>query len=78
MGRLINRIPELLKEKSFRDKKWYLQKEMALGCGLAESAISRLMRYETLDNVPFSHVLAVARWLEVHVEELAREENELA
>jgi hypothetical protein len=32
------------------------------------------MHYETLDNVPLSHALAVAKWLEVHVEELVREE----
>lgn len=73
MGKLMNRIPELLKEKSFRDKKWYLQKDMALGCGLSGNAISRLMRYKTLDNVPLSHVRAVAKWLEVHIEELIEE-----
>jgi hypothetical protein len=47
---------------------------MAIGAGLYEGAVSRIMRYETLDNVPFSHVLAVARWLEVSVEELIYEE----
>jgi transcriptional regulator with XRE-family HTH domain len=76
MGRLINRIPELFQRKGIRDKKRYLQKDMALGCGLSGNAISRLMRYETLDNVPFSHIVAVAKWLEVHAEELAYDEAE--
>jgi DNA-binding Xre family transcriptional regulator len=76
MGRLINRIPELLQIKGLRDKTRYLQKDLAEGSGLAQSAVSRLMRYDTLDNVPFSHVVAVAKWLEVHVEELAYEEDE--
>jgi transcriptional regulator with XRE-family HTH domain len=81
MGKLKNRIPELLQVKGIRDKKRYTrdkkrytQKEMAIGAGLYEGAVSRIMRYETLDNVPFSHVLAVARWLEVPVEELIYEE----
>jgi transcriptional regulator with XRE-family HTH domain len=74
MGKLKNRIPELLQLKGIRDKKRYTQKEMAIGAGLYEGAVSRIMRYETLDNVPFSHVLAVARWLEVPVEELIYEE----
>ena len=73
MGKLKNRIPELLQLKGIRDKKRYTQKEMAIGAGLYEGAVSRIMRYETLDNVPFSHVLAVARWLEVPVEELIYE-----
>jgi transcriptional regulator with XRE-family HTH domain len=76
MGRLVNRIPELLQIKGLRDKTRYLQKDMALGSGLSQNAISRLMRYETLDNVPLSHALAVAKWLEVHVEELVREVEE--
>jgi transcriptional regulator with XRE-family HTH domain len=74
MGKLGNRIPELLQVKGIRNRKRYTQKEMAQGSGLSEGAISRIMRYETLDNVPFSHVLAVARWLEVSVEELIYEE----
>jgi transcriptional regulator with XRE-family HTH domain len=78
MGKHANRIPELLQMKGIRDRKRYTQKEMAQGCDLSEGAISRLMRYETLDNVPFSHIVAVARWLEVHAEELAYEEEENA
>lgn len=70
MGKLMNRIPELLQEKGLRDRKWYRQKDMAKGAGLSENAISRLMRYTTLDNVPFSHILAVSNWLGVHAEEL--------
>lgn len=69
----MNRIPELLQEKGLRDKKWYRQKDMARGAGLSENAISRLMRYETLDNVPYSHILAVSKWLGVHAEELSEE-----
>ena len=76
MGKLKNRIPELLQRKGIRDNKRYTQKEMAIGAGLYEGAVSRLMRYNTLDNVPLSHALAVARWLEVHVEELVREEDD--
>jgi transcriptional regulator with XRE-family HTH domain len=75
MGTHRNRIPELLQLKGIRDKKRYLQKDLAQGSGLSENAISRLMRYEALDNVPFSHILAVAKWLEVHAEELAYEEE---
>jgi hypothetical protein len=76
VGKLKNRIPELLQIKGLWDKTRYLQKDLAEGSGLGDSAISRLMRYKTLDNVPFSHVVAVAKWLEVHVEELAYEEEE--
>jgi transcriptional regulator with XRE-family HTH domain len=76
MGRLINRIPEMLQRKGLRDNKRYLQKDLAQGSGLADSAISRLMRYEALDNVPLSLVMAVAKWLEVPIEELVREESE--
>jgi transcriptional regulator with XRE-family HTH domain len=75
MGKLMNKIPGLLQRKGLRDNKRYSQKEMARGCGLSEGAISRLMRYASLDNVPFSHVLAVAKWLEVPVEALVQESN---
>jgi transcriptional regulator with XRE-family HTH domain len=74
MGKLRNRIPELIQLKGIRDNKRYTQKEMARGCGLSEGAISRIMRYETIDNVPFGHALIVAQWLEVPMEELVREE----
>jgi transcriptional regulator with XRE-family HTH domain len=74
MGKLRNRIPELIQLKGIRDNKRYTQKEMAIGTGLYESAISRMMRYETLDNVPFGHLFVIAQWLEVPMEELVREE----
>jgi transcriptional regulator with XRE-family HTH domain len=74
MGKLRNRIPELIQMKGIRDKKRYTQKEMAIGTGLYESAISRIMRYETLDNIPFGHIFIIARWLEVPVEELVQED----
>ena len=65
MGKLMNRIPELLAQKDIRDKKRYFQRDMARGTGLSDNAISRLMHYQTLDNVPFHTILAVADWLEV-------------
>ena len=74
MGRFSNRIPELLQRKGIRDNKRYSQKEMARACGLSEGAISRIIRYETLDNVPFGHLYIIAQWLEVPMEELVREE----
>jgi transcriptional regulator with XRE-family HTH domain len=76
MGRLKNRIPELLQRKGIRDNKRYTQKEMAIGCGLSEGAISRIMRYETLDNVPLGQVFIVAQWLEVSVEEVVHVDGE--
>jgi len=76
MGKLKNRIPELLQRKGLRDDTRYLQKHLAEGTGLAQSAISRLMNYEYLDNVPFINLYPVAQWLEVHVEDLARVEDE--
>jgi transcriptional regulator with XRE-family HTH domain len=75
MGKLKNRIPELLQRKGLRDDTRYSQKHLAEGSGLADSAISRLMRYETLDNIPLSQLIPVAKWLEVHVEELVRGEE---
>jgi transcriptional regulator with XRE-family HTH domain len=74
MGRYLNRIPAMLQKKGLRDNKRYTQRDMASGIGLSDNAISRLMRYETLDNVPLGHVLMIAKWLEVPVEELIYEE----
>ena len=65
MPTLVNRIPELLQKKGLRDNKRYLQRDMARGSGLSDNAISRLMRYETLENIPFGHMLAVGNWLGV-------------
>jgi transcriptional regulator with XRE-family HTH domain len=76
MGKFINRIPELLQRKGLRDNKRYSQRDLARGAGVSDNAISRLMRYETLDNIPLGHALSIAKWLEVHVEELVREEGE--
>jgi transcriptional regulator with XRE-family HTH domain len=64
----------MLQKKGLRDNKRYTQRDMASGIGLSDNAISRLMRYETLDNVPLGHVLMIAKWLEVPVEELIYEE----
>jgi transcriptional regulator with XRE-family HTH domain len=65
MGQLVNRIPELIQLKGIRDKKRYTQRDMARGTGLLEAAVSRIMRYETLDNVPFGHLVAIGNWLGV-------------
>ena len=80
MPKLLNRIPELLQKKGLRDNKRYLQRDMARGSGLSDNAISRLMRYETLENIPFGHMLAVGNWLGVEdlrelVKQVDDEEN---
>ena len=43
----------------------YSQRDMAEGTGLTDSAISRILRYKTLDNVPIGNILKIAEWLEV-------------
>lgn len=65
MGKLGNRIPELLARKEIRNNTRYSQRDMARGTGLSDNAISRVMRYETLDNVPLGTILLIADWLEV-------------
>ena len=65
MGKLLNRIPELLARKDIRDNKRYSQRDMARGTGLSDQAISRIMNYKTLDLASFSHMLAIAEWLGV-------------
>ena len=74
MGRLINRIPELIQRKGIRDNKRYSQREMAEGTQLTDAAISRILNSRTLDHFTLLSTLAIAAWLEVHVEELVREE----
>jgi transcriptional regulator with XRE-family HTH domain len=77
MGKFKNRIPELIQRKGLRDNKRYSQRDLARGAGVSDNAVSRLMRYQTLDNIPLGHALAIAKWLEVAVEDLVREsENE--
>jgi transcriptional regulator with XRE-family HTH domain len=76
MGKLVNRIPELLQRKGLRDNKRYSQREMAEGTELTDAAISRIMNSRTLDHLTLLSALAIAAWLEVHVEELVHEENE--
>jgi transcriptional regulator with XRE-family HTH domain len=73
MGRLINRIPVVLAQKEVRYKTRYTQKDMADGTGLTGTAISRFMRYKTLDNVAFSSIVKLARWLEVNPLDLFEE-----
>jgi transcriptional regulator with XRE-family HTH domain len=70
MGKLKNRIPALLIYKEGRYMKHFPQKEIAEGTGLTDSAISRIMRYKTLDNVPFLSMVKIAEWLEVSPLEL--------
>ena len=65
MGKLKNRIPILLIEKERRDERRYSQRDMAVGTGLTDTAISRFMRHETLDNVSFASMVKIAEWLEV-------------
>jgi hypothetical protein len=79
MRKLKNRIPELIQRKGIQDGKRYLQQDMARGTGLLESAISRIMRYETLENVPYGHLFAIGNWLGVEdLRDLVKvvEENE--
>ena len=73
MGRLINRIPVVLAQKEVRYKTRYTQKDIADGTGLTDTAISRFMRYKTLDNVAFSSIVKLARWLEVNPLDLFEE-----
>ena len=76
MGKLRNRIPELLAMKEIRDKKRYTQHEMALGTGITDISISRFMRAETLDNITYVNALALAQWLGVTMEELTERESD--
>jgi transcriptional regulator with XRE-family HTH domain len=76
MGKLLNRIPELLIAKEMRDTKRYSQRDLAAGTGLTDAAISRFMRYETLDNISYSSALALAEWLGVTMEELTKRESD--
>jgi transcriptional regulator with XRE-family HTH domain len=65
MSKLVNRIPELLARKELRDNKRYSQRDMARGTKLSDNAISRVLRYETLDSVSFGILIAIADWLGV-------------
>ena len=65
MGKLVNNIPILLLEKDLRERRRHSQKEMSDGTGLTDSAISRLLRYKTLDKVPLESIVKIAKWLEV-------------
>jgi transcriptional regulator with XRE-family HTH domain len=73
MGRLMNNIPILLTQKELRDRKRYSQKDMAAGTGLTESGISRILKYKTLDKVPFESIVKMAKWLEVTPLDLVEE-----
>ncbi|MDQ7024184.1 MAG: helix-turn-helix transcriptional regulator [Anaerolineae bacterium] len=75
MGKLINKIPELLIYKVMRDKQRYSQRAMAQGTDLTDSAISRILRYKTLDNVPLGNIIKIAQWLEVSPLELYEESD---
>jgi transcriptional regulator with XRE-family HTH domain len=76
MGRLINRIPELIQRKGIRDNKRYSQRDLAEATNLTDAGISRIMNNKTLDNISLASAYVIAKWLEVHVEELVREESE--
>jgi transcriptional regulator with XRE-family HTH domain len=65
MRKLKNRIPELIQRTGIQDGKRYLQQDMARGSGLSDAAVSRIMRYKTLDNVLYGHLFAIGNWLGV-------------
>jgi transcriptional regulator with XRE-family HTH domain len=65
MSKLVNRIPEYFARKELRDNRRYSQRDMALGAKLTDNAISRILRYETLDNISFGSIVAIADWLGV-------------
>jgi transcriptional regulator with XRE-family HTH domain len=65
LGKLKNKIPALLIHKEMRHMQRYSQRDMAEGTDLTDSAISRILRYKTLDNVPIGNILKIAEWLEV-------------
>ena len=75
MGKFLNRITLQLINKEQRDKRRYSQHDMAVGTNLTDSAISRILGYEALDNVPFGSIIQIARWLEVHPFELFEESD---
>jgi transcriptional regulator with XRE-family HTH domain len=65
MSRLANRIPQYFARKELRDNRRYSQHDMAVATNLSDNAISRIMRYETLDNISFGSIVAIADWLGV-------------
>jgi transcriptional regulator with XRE-family HTH domain len=65
MVKLLNKIPELIQRKGIQDSKRYTQRDMARGTSLSDAAVSRIMRYETLENVPYGHLFAIGNWLGV-------------
>ena len=76
MGRLKNRIPELIQRKRLRDNKRYSQKDLVEGTKLTSGAVSRIVNNYTLDNVAFLSAFKIAQWLGVHMEELVVDEEE--
>jgi transcriptional regulator with XRE-family HTH domain len=76
MGKLRNRIPELLAMKEIRDRTRYTQRDIAQGTGLTDISISRFMRHDTLDNITYASALALAQWLGVSMEELTERESD--
>jgi transcriptional regulator with XRE-family HTH domain len=72
-----NKIPVLVSAKEIRDGRRYKQKEIAIGSGLSEPIVSRLMREDDISGVTYASVRAIAEWLGVSMEELAeRDSNE--
>jgi transcriptional regulator with XRE-family HTH domain len=76
MGKFINKIPELLIRKEYLEKKRYSQRDMAQGTDLTDAAISRILRYKTLDKVPFETIIKISRWLNIDNPLDLVEENE--
>jgi transcriptional regulator with XRE-family HTH domain len=75
MVKFINRIPVLVSEKEVRDGRRYKQKDIAIGSGLSESMISRLMREDDIGGVNYASARIIAEWLGVSTDALATAEK---
>jgi transcriptional regulator with XRE-family HTH domain len=76
MTKYQSNIPMLVLQKEVRDRRRYKQKEIAIGSGLSEPMISRLMRETDISGVNYATARALADWLGVSMEELAIKEEE--
>ena len=68
-----NNIPMLLSLKELRDGRRYRQKAIAIGTGLSEGMISRLLRDEDISHMAYGSAKAIAKWLNVSTDELGTE-----
>ena len=65
-----NNIPMLLSQKELRDGRRYRQKDIAIGTGLSEGMVSRLMRDGDISHMTYGAAKAIAKWLGVSTDEL--------